>query len=101
MVNQGRELHAVFRALAHGARRQMLRKLARRELTVGRARAAAAYDVAGRRLEANTFTGIAPSNAPAFIASQLCGALLELMLAKWLQIDTASIPRVDEAQIKA
>jgi hypothetical protein len=38
------------------------------------------------RALSNTFAGIAPSNAPAFIASQLCGALLGLMLAKWLQI---------------
>jgi hypothetical protein len=52
-----------------------------------------------RRALSNTFAGIAPSNAPAFIASQLCGALLGLMLAKWLRIGTASIPRVDEAQI--
>jgi glycerol uptake facilitator-like aquaporin len=53
------------------------------------------------RALSNTFAGIAPNNAPAFIVSQLCGALIGLMLAKWLQIDTASIPRVDKAQIKA
>jgi glycerol uptake facilitator-like aquaporin len=53
------------------------------------------------RALSNTFAGIAPNNAPAFIVSQLCGALLGLMLAKWLQIGTASIPRADEAQIKA
>ena len=53
------------------------------------------------RALSNTFAGIAPNNAPAFIVSQLCGALLGLILAKWLQIGTASIPRVDEAQIKA
>jgi glycerol uptake facilitator-like aquaporin len=53
------------------------------------------------RALSNTFAGIAPNNAPAFIVSQLCGALVGLVLAKWLQIGTASIPRVDEAQIKA
>ena len=53
------------------------------------------------RALSNTFAGIAPSNAPAFIVSQLCGALIGLVLAKWLQIGAASTPRVDEAQIKA
>jgi len=53
------------------------------------------------RALSNTFAGIAPNNAPAFIVSQLCGALLGLMLATWLQIGAASIPQVDEAQIKA
>jgi glycerol uptake facilitator-like aquaporin len=53
------------------------------------------------RALSNTFAGIAPNNAPAFIVSQLCGALIGLALAKWLQIGAASIPRVDEAQIKA
>jgi glycerol uptake facilitator-like aquaporin len=53
------------------------------------------------RALSNTFAGIAPNYAPRFIVSQLCGALLGLMLAKWLQIGTTSIPRVDEAQIKA
>src|SRR3984893_13019458 len=37
----------------------------------------------GRALS-NTFAGIAPSNAPAFIASQLCGALAGLLLGRWL-----------------
>jgi glycerol uptake facilitator-like aquaporin len=37
----------------------------------------------------NTFSGIAPVNAPAFIASQLCGALVGLLLAKWLRISPA------------
>jgi hypothetical protein len=49
----------------------------------------------------SSFAGIALNNAPAFIVSQLCGALMGLMLAKRLQIGTASIPRVDEVQIKA
>jgi glycerol uptake facilitator-like aquaporin len=53
------------------------------------------------RALSNTFAGIAPNNAPAFIASQLCGALIGLVLAKWLRIGSASIPQVDEAQIKA
>jgi hypothetical protein len=44
------------------------------------------------RALSNTFAGIAPYNAPAFIVSQLCGALLGLMLAKCLQIGSASIP---------
>jgi glycerol uptake facilitator-like aquaporin len=52
------------------------------------------------RALSNTFAGIAPNNAPAFILSQLCGALIGLALAKWLQIGAASMPRVDEAQIK-
>jgi glycerol uptake facilitator-like aquaporin len=46
------------------------------------------------RALSNTFSGIAPSSAPAFIASQLFGALVGLMLAKWLQIGTVAIPRV-------
>jgi glycerol uptake facilitator-like aquaporin len=53
------------------------------------------------RALSNTFAGIAPNNALAFIVSQLCGALVGLVLARWLRIGTASIPRVDEAQIKA
>jgi len=53
------------------------------------------------RALSNTFAGIAPNNAPAFIVSQLCGALLVLMLAKWLQIGSASIPRGDEETINA
>jgi glycerol uptake facilitator-like aquaporin len=53
------------------------------------------------RALSNTFAGIAPNSAPAFIASQLCGALIGLVLAKWLEIGSASIPRLDEAQIKA
>jgi glycerol uptake facilitator-like aquaporin len=44
------------------------------------------------RALSNTFAGIAPYNAPAFIVSQLRGALLRLMLAKCLQIGSASIP---------
>lgn len=39
------------------------------------------------RAFSNTFSGIAPVNVLAFIASQVCGALLGLILAKWLQID--------------
>jgi glycerol uptake facilitator-like aquaporin len=50
------------------------------------------------RALSNTFAGIAPNNAPAFIASQLCGALSGLMLAKWLRIGAV---QADEAQIKA
>ena len=42
----------------------------------------------GRALS-NTFAGIAPSNAPAFIASQLCGALAGLLLGRWLLIGGA------------
>jgi glycerol uptake facilitator-like aquaporin len=47
------------------------------------------------RALSNTFSGIAPNSAPAFIASQLFGALVGLMLAKWLQIGTIVIPRVN------
>jgi glycerol uptake facilitator-like aquaporin len=53
------------------------------------------------RALSNTFAGIALINVPAFIASQLCGALLGLMLARWLQIGSAATPRVKEAQIQA
>jgi glycerol uptake facilitator-like aquaporin len=49
------------------------------------------------RAFSNTFAGIAPNNAPAFIGSQFCGALIGLMLAKWLQLGSTAIPRVDEA----
>jgi hypothetical protein len=41
------------------------------------------------RALSDTFAGIAPSNAPAFIVSQLCGALIDLMLAKRFQIGPA------------
>ncbi|MEA3105998.1 MAG: hypothetical protein QOI88_603 [Gammaproteobacteria bacterium] len=44
------------------------------------------------RALSNTFAGIAPENTPAFIASQLCGALLGLLLAKWLQIPQSACP---------
>jgi glycerol uptake facilitator-like aquaporin len=47
------------------------------------------------RALSNTFSGIAPNSAPAFIASQLIGALVGLMLAKWLQIGTMAISRVN------
>jgi hypothetical protein len=53
------------------------------------------------RALSNTFAGIVPNNAPAFILSQLCGALIGLVLAKWLQIGIASMPRVNEVQINA
>lgn len=53
------------------------------------------------RALSNTFAGIAPNDAPAFIVSQLFGALIGLMLAKWLQIGSAAIPAVNEAQVKA
>jgi glycerol uptake facilitator-like aquaporin len=45
------------------------------------------------RALSNTFAGIAPNNAPAFIASQLCGALIGLALAKWLQIGSTATDR--------
>jgi glycerol uptake facilitator-like aquaporin len=48
------------------------------------------------RALSNTFSGIAPNNAPAFIASQLFGALVGLMLAKWLRIGSAPSDRVSE-----
>jgi glycerol uptake facilitator-like aquaporin len=38
------------------------------------------------RALSNTFAGIAPVDTPAFIASQLCGALAGLLLAKYLLI---------------
>ena len=47
------------------------------------------------RALSNTFSGIAPNSAPAFIAFQFFGALVGLMLAKWLQIGTAAIRPVD------
>jgi glycerol uptake facilitator-like aquaporin len=46
----------------------------------------------------NTFAGIAPNHAPAFIASQLCGALIALVLAKWLQIGGSAQRRTDPTQ---
>jgi glycerol uptake facilitator-like aquaporin len=52
------------------------------------------------RALSNTFAGIAPNNAPAFIASQLCGALIGLALAKWMQIGIAATDRASESQIK-
>jgi glycerol uptake facilitator-like aquaporin len=52
------------------------------------------------RALSNTFAGIAPNNAPAFIASQLCGALIGLALAKWLQIGSTATDRASESQIK-
>lgn len=42
----------------------------------------------GRALS-DTFAGIAPGDAPAFIAAQLCGALAGLLLAKLLQLGRA------------
>jgi glycerol uptake facilitator-like aquaporin len=48
------------------------------------------------RAFSDTFAGIALNNVPAFVASQVCGALLGLMLAKWLQIGTSAIPQVEE-----
>jgi glycerol uptake facilitator-like aquaporin len=53
------------------------------------------------RALSNTFSGIAPNNAPAFIVSQLCGALMGLMLAKWLRLGGTAIHRVDKAKIIA
>ena len=38
------------------------------------------------RALSNPFAGITPANVPAFIASQLCGALVGLLLAKYLLI---------------
>jgi glycerol uptake facilitator-like aquaporin len=46
------------------------------------------------RALSNTFAGIAPGNAPAFIASQLCGALAGLLLAKYLLIGRATPQRM-------
>jgi glycerol uptake facilitator-like aquaporin len=53
------------------------------------------------RALSNTFAGIAPNNAPAFVVSQLCGALIGLALAKWLQIGSATTERASESRIKA
>jgi glycerol uptake facilitator-like aquaporin len=36
------------------------------------------------RALSDTFSGIAPANAPAFIAAQFCGAVLALWLSHWL-----------------
>jgi hypothetical protein len=52
------------------------------------------------RALSNTFAGIAPNNAPGFIASQLRGALIGLVLAKWLQIGSTATDRASESQIK-
>jgi glycerol uptake facilitator-like aquaporin len=42
----------------------------------------------------NSFSGIAPIHAPAFIAAQLAGALLATLLAGWLFAPSAASPRV-------
>ena len=39
------------------------------------------------RTLSDTFTGIAPASAPGFIAAQLVGALLAVMLVRWLARD--------------
>ena len=36
------------------------------------------------RALSDTFAGIAPASAPAFIAAQLAGALIAVLLARWL-----------------
>jgi glycerol uptake facilitator-like aquaporin len=40
----------------------------------------------------DTFAGIAPAHVAAFIASQLCGALVGLLLAKYLLIGRREAP---------
>jgi glycerol uptake facilitator-like aquaporin len=40
----------------------------------------------------DTFAGIAPAHVPAFVASQLCGALMGLLLAKYLHIGRSEAP---------
>jgi glycerol uptake facilitator-like aquaporin len=40
----------------------------------------------------DTFAGIAPAHVPAFITSQLCGALVGLLLAKYLLIGRWEVP---------
>jgi glycerol uptake facilitator-like aquaporin len=40
----------------------------------------------------DTFAGIAPAHVPAFITSQLCGALVGLLLAKYLLIERREAP---------
>ena len=47
------------------------------------------------RALSNTFAGISPTHVLAFIASQLCGALIGLVLANCLQIGTVAMPHVD------
>ena len=49
------------------------------------------------RIKRRAISGIAPNNAPAFIVSQVCGALIGLMLAKWLQLGSTAIPPVEGA----
>lgn len=46
------------------------------------------------RALSNTFAGIAPANVPAFIASQLCGALAGFLLAKYLLIGCSNPERI-------
>jgi glycerol uptake facilitator-like aquaporin len=38
----------------------------------------------------NTFAGIAPAHVPGFLAAQLCGAALGLVLAKFLLSNTSA-----------
>jgi glycerol uptake facilitator-like aquaporin len=47
----------------------------------------------------DTFAGIAPAHVPAFITSQLCGALVGLLLAKYLLIGRREAPVSVEAPI--
>ncbi|PBC06243.1 MIP/aquaporin family protein [Mesorhizobium sp. WSM3860] len=54
--------------------------------------------VAVARALSNTFTGIRPLDVPAFIAAQLAGALLAMMLAGWLLAEHKAPTKVEPAE---
>jgi hypothetical protein len=47
----------------------------------------------------NTFSGIRPVDLPGFIAAELCGAVVALMLMSWLlRAEGETAPMMKEAQ---
>jgi glycerol uptake facilitator-like aquaporin len=55
--------------------------------------------VAIARAMTNTFSGIRPVDLPGFIAAELCGAVVALMLMSWLlRAEGETVPMMKEAQ---
>jgi len=55
--------------------------------------------VAIARSLSNTFSGIRPADLPGFIAAELCGAVVALMLMRWLlRAGGEGVPMMKEAQ---
>jgi glycerol uptake facilitator-like aquaporin len=55
--------------------------------------------VAIARSMTNTFSGIRPADLPGFIAAELCGAVVALMLMRWLlRAGGEGVPMMKEAQ---